>query len=141
MTLMSTMYRDIEEEEQSPTDTSEDSIEVQVSTKRTSLSPMCLAPKKRFKLDALRELEQMNSEVKPEKSETEKEANKSPFRPWSREGSVGENSKSSTAASAQSGVSGVPYIPFLLPGLRHPPILPLYPYLPPYLALPPKSDV
>jgi len=214
MTLMSTMYRDIEEEEQSPTDTSEDSIEVQVkpiksamagntnggkknkrksqepkrlatsevnsdmkrcrlnstgseersppvsysrspsptsptsksssssspvSTKRTSLSPMCLAPKKRFKLDALRELEQMNSEVKPEKSETEKEANKSPFRPWSREGSVGESSKSSPAASAQSG--GVPYIPFLLPGLRHPPILPLYPYLPPYLALPPKSDV
>jgi len=220
MTLMSTMYQDIEEEEQSPTDTSEDSIEVQVkpiksvmagstnngkknkrksqepkrlantevnsdmkrcrlnstgseersppvtysrspsppsptsksssaspvSSKRTSLSPMCLAPKKRFKLDALRELEQINSEVKPDKSETEKEASKSPFRPWSREGSAAESSKSEVAGTGPvSAVAGVPYIPFLLhQQLRHPtipPMLPLYPYLPPYLPLPPKSDV
>lgn len=113
-----------------------------VSSKRSSLSPMCLAPKKRFKFDALRELEQMKSEVKAEKAETEKPEteSKSPFRPWSREGgTLAESSKASPAASVAGGVPGVPYIPFLLPGLRHPsiaPILPLYPYLPPYLALP-----
>ena len=213
------MYRDIEEDEQSPTDTSEDSIEVEVkpiksamassantgkknkrksqepkrlattdsdmkrcrlnstgseersppvsyksrspsppspasksssssspvSSKRSSLSPMCLAPKKRFKFDALRDLEQRNSEVKEEKpslTEPEKDSRKSPFRPWSREG-AGEGSKaSSPPASAPSSSAVPPYIPFLLPGLRHPsiaPLLPLYPYLPPYLALPPQS--
>jgi len=216
------MYRDIEEDEQSPTDTSEDSIEVEVkpiksamasntntgkknkrksqepkrlattdsdmkrcrlnstgsedrsppvsynsrspsppsptskssssssssspvSSKRSSLSPMCLAPKKRFKFDALRDLEQLNSEVKEEKAEPEKDSSKSPFRPWSREGSAlpaGEPSKTTPPAAP---ASVPPYIPFLLPGLRHPgmasmaPILPLYPYLPPYLALPHQS--
>jgi len=218
MTLMSTMYRDIEEDEQSPTDTSEDSIEVEVkpiksamasssntgkknkrksqepkrlattdsdmkrcrlnstgsedrsppvsynsrspsppsptskssssspvSSKRSSLSPMCLAPKKRFKFDALRDLEQLKSEVKEEKTEPEKDTSKSPFRPWSREGSAlpaGEPSKT-TPPAPPAPASVPPYIPFLLPGLRHPslgPMLPLYPYLPPYLALPQHQD-
>merc|ERR1740129_1401680 len=215
MTLMSTMYRDIEEDEQSPTDTSEDSIEVEVkpiksamasssntgkknkrkslepkrlattdsdmkrcrlnstgsedrsppvsynsrspsppsptskssssspvSSKRSSLSPMCLAPKKRFKFDALRDLEQLNSEVKEEKPEPEKETSKSPFRPWSREGSAPPAGESSKTTPPAGPATVPPYIPFLLPGLRHPsmaPILPLYPYLPPYLALPHQS--
>merc|ERR1719150_2881415 len=54
------------------------------SSKRNSLSPMCLAPKKRFKFDALRDLEQLSSDKAQDKSEVDdKEAGKSPFRPWS----------------------------------------------------------
>ena len=139
----------------SPTSQSSSSSSSPVSTKRSSLSPMCLAPKKRFKFDALRELEQRNSEVKEEKqAEPEKDSRKSPFRPWSREGGegvvppAGEARKTASPSSppaqgkAGSPTAVPPYIPFLLPGLRHPsiaPLLPLYPYLPPYLALPHTS--
>ena len=40
-----------------PSPTSKSSSSSPVSSKRSSLSPMCLAPKKRFKFDALRDLE------------------------------------------------------------------------------------
>ena len=125
-------------------------------SKRTSLSPMCLAPKKRFKFDALRDLEQLNSDNKDakDKSEDAKDNGKSPFRPWS-----GESSEAKVTAGATGGLPAAgavpPYIPFLLPGLmgdKRPPhpllaSLPaldprLYSYvLPPYcLPLPNKPD-
>eukprot|EP00092_Neocalanus_flemingeri_P012303 GFUD01013261.1.p1 GENE.GFUD01013261.1~~GFUD01013261.1.p1 ORF type:complete len:439 (+),score=95.01 GFUD01013261.1:304-1620(+) len=218
MTLLA-MY-DIEEEEQSPTDTSEDSIEVRVKpigqgrnmsnppsakknkrksmepkrltteacetkrcrlnstgsedrsppvsynsesrspspsspqskesisppSKRNATSPMCLAPKKRFKFDALRELEQSASDKKEKSQQDENEKNPvSPFRPWS------ETSENKLTLPPTTGpIPSVPYIPFLLPGMMPDhaglPILPidprLYPYqlLPPYIPLPAKSD-
>ena len=131
----------------SPDSKSEASSITSPSSKRSSLSPMCLAPKKRFKFDALRDLEQLSSDKAKEKSDSEdKDANsKSPFRPWS--GGAGET-KPGLGLSAPG---AMPYIPFLLPGLMpaaqdgskpNPlqailPIDPrLYSYLPPYLPLP-----
>jgi len=148
----------------SPDSKSESSSVTSPSSKRTSLSPMCLAPKKRFKFDALRDIEQSNSDKEKVKSETEledKDSGKSPFRPWSASGMSEEKLPPTGGA-----VPNVPYIPFFLPGLisgsvpstdrspaaaktgplPHPlqAILPLdprlYSYLPPYLPLPGKSD-
>jgi len=134
-------------ESRSPSPSSPQSKEsISPPSKRNATSPMCLAPKKRFKFDALRELEQSAS-VKKEKVPQEEEAKNSvnPFRPWS------ETSETKLTQTPTPGpVPSVPYIPFLLPGMRPDhaglPILPLdprlYPYqlLPPYIPLPAKSD-
>ena len=127
------------------------------ASKRASLSPMCLAPKKRFKFDALRDLEALNSESKaaedavkaePEDKDT---TEKSPFRPWS--GSTEAGDTKPPVAAARPGIPA-PYIPFLFPGLKDVPGVPGAPhplqallaqgvldprllsqYLPPYLPL------
>ena len=113
------------DEELSPTDTSEDSIEISVkqihkklftkskrksceprrvkvmslvddlktapapdynknscSPKRRSLSPSCLAPKKRFKLDALLEMERQKSKEEQEERPNQSKSEITPFRPW-----------------------------------------------------------
>ena len=140
----------------SPDSKSETSSLSSPSSKRNSLSPMCLAPKKRFKFDALRDLEQLSSDKAQDKSEVDdKEAGKSPFRPWS--GSASEVKPG--LGLPHAALPGHPYIPFLLPGLLPPTqdgkaqgplqaILPgldprLYGYLPPYLPLPgqPRPEI
>jgi len=134
-------------ESRSPSPSSPQSKEsISPPSKRNATSPMCLAPKKRFKFDALRELEQSASDTK-EKSQEEDNAKNpvSPFRPWS------ETSENKLTQPPTTGpIPSVPYIPFLLPGMRPDhaglPILPidprLYPYqlLPPYIPLSAKSD-
>jgi len=134
-------------ESRSPSPISPQSKEsISTPSKRNATSPMCLAPKKRFKFDALRELEQ-SAKDKKEKSEQEEDTKNptSPFRPWS------ETSENKLTQPPTTGpVPSVPYIPFLLPGMiadhAGRPILPidprLYPYqlLPPYIPLPAKSD-
>jgi len=134
-------------ESRSPSPISPESKEsISPAPKRNTTSPMCLAPKKRFKFDALRDLEQSASDQK-EKSHQEEEAKNSvsPFRPWS------ETSENKLTEPPTNGpIPSVPYIPFLLPGMMPDhaglPILPidprLYPYqlLPPYIPLPAKSD-
>ena len=108
-------------ESRSPSPISPDSkSESSPGSKRSSLSPMCLAPKKRFKFDALRDLEQLNSD-KQSKHKSEHDADdskdngKSPFRPWSGD----SDSKVVPPVPGAAGLPGAmpPYIPFLLPGL------------------------
>lgn len=63
-------------ESRSPSPISPESKEsISPAPKRNTTSPMCLAPKKRFKFDALRDLEQSASDQK-EKSHQEEEAKK-----------------------------------------------------------------
>lgn len=113
------------------------------SPKRRSTSPMCLAPKKRFKFDALKDLEEAKSEV-AEDTKVSK-CPSSPFRPWSE-------SKVTPVPSTPT-LPPVPYIPFLLGGMdpTRLPILPidprLYPslpidprLLPPYMPMPTSPD-
>jgi len=115
------------------------------SPKRRSTSPMCLAPKKRFKFDALKELEEAKSEVK---EDTKSKCPSSPFRPWS-----GPSESKVTPVSTTPTLPPVPYIPFLLGGMdpTRLPILPidprLYPslpidprLLPPYMPMPTSPD-
>ena len=134
-------------ESRSPSPGSPDSKSSEASspnTKRTALSPMCLAPKKRFKFDALRDIEQLKSEqsaaaadkVKAE-LETDKdstsETEKSPFRPWSRSSSAApaDTKPLVTSAPLPPGLGAIPapYIPFLLgPGLKGVPVVPGAPH-------------
>lgn len=113
------------------------------SPKRRSTSPMCLAPKKRFKFDALKDLEEAKSESVAE--DTKSKCPSSPFRPWS-ESKV-------TPVPCTPTLPPVPYIPFLLGGMdpTRLPILPidprLYPslpidprLLPPYMPMPTSPD-
>merc|ERR1719507_1337584 len=51
-------------------------------SKRTSTSPLHLAPKKRFKFDALKDLEEAASEARG-KEEVKVKSEGNPFRPWS----------------------------------------------------------
>ena len=66
-------------------------------------SPQNLAPKKRFKLDALRELERLEEE-QGSGSGPDGATSKNPFRPWSKQSSMY--------------TPDLPCIPFLLQGLR-----------------------
>jgi len=128
-------------ESRSPSPVSPDSKSSESpNAKRTSLSPMCLAPKKRFKFDALRDMEQLKSEqtasedkVKAELSEdkdsSSEETDKSPFRPWSRSSSAAPADTKPLVTSAGPlppglGAIPAPYLPFLLPGLKGVPGVP-----------------
>merc|ERR1719264_917802 len=98
--------------------------------KRTSTSSLHLAPKKRFKFDALKDLEEM------EKMEEAKSSG-NPFRPWSSE----EASSSPSPPPSVRPPGVLPLHPFLGPaGL---PLLPLDPRLYGYLpaALPPYLPI
>jgi len=99
-------------------------------SKRTSTSPLHLAPKKRFKFDALKDLEEK------EKMEEAKSSG-NPFRPWSSE----EASSSPSPPPSVRPAGVLPLHPFLGPaGL---PLLPLDPRLYGYLpaALPPYLPI
>lgn len=104
---------------------------------------MCLAPKKRFKFDALKDLEEAKSEVAEDTKSSK--CPSSPFRPWSE-------SKVTPVPSTPT-LPPIPYIPFLLGGMdpTRLPILPidprLYPslpidprLLPPYMPMPTSPD-
>ena len=119
-------------------DSKSDTSSSSPASKRASLSPMCLAPKKRFKFDALRDLEQLNSDktdidrsAMDLKTEDKDPTEKSPFRPWSGSQAAAPASEAKPPVHRNgAGVGGVgglvaggqvpnlPYIPaFLLPGL------------------------
>ena len=132
-------------ESRSPSPGSPDSKSSEASsspnTKRTSLSPMCLAPKKRFKFDALRDIEQLKSEqsaaaaadkvkAEIEDKDSTPETDKSPFRPWSRSSSAAPVDTKPLVTSAPGlGAIPAPYIPFLLgPGLKGVPVVPGAPH-------------
>ena len=134
-------------ESRSPSPSSPDSKSSEASsspnTKRTSLSPMCLAPKKRFKFDALRDIEQLKSEqqsaaaaadkvkAEPEDKDSTSETDKSPFRPWSRSSSAAPVDTKPLVTSPAPGLGAIPapYIPFLLgPGLKGVPGVPGAPH-------------
>ena len=105
-------------------------------SKRTSTSPLHLAPKKRFKFDALKDLEEK------EKLEEAKSSG-NPFRPWSSEEAGPSSPSPPPSVVRPPGV--LPIHPFLGPGGL--PLLPLDPRLygylpaalPPYLPIPPAS--
>lgn len=87
--------------------------------KRSPTSPLHLAPKKRFKFDALKDLEE-------KEKEEAKTAGVNPFRPWS------ESSPSPSPPPRESRAPILPY-PFLGASL---PLLPIDPRLYPYALLP-----
>jgi len=109
------------------------------TSKRSAGSPICLAPKKRFKFDALRDLEAIESEKKNiSELKNEPSSPVSPFRPWS-ESAEQDNKPNKLSAPPTSSLipqPGVPYIPFLLPGAGLPLSLPLDPRVYPYHLLP-----
>lgn len=123
-------------ESRSPSPVSPDSKSSESpNAKRTSLSPMCLAPKKRFKFDALRDIEQLKSEQTASAASEDKvkaeleadkdssETDKSPFRPWSRSSSAAPVDTKPVVTSPGPLAPGLgaipaPYLPFLLPGLK-----------------------
>lgn len=109
------------------------------TSKRSTGSPICLAPKKRFKFDALRDLEESESEKKNSlEIKNDPGSPVSPFRPWS-ESAEQDNKPNKLSAPPTSSIMpqpGVPYIPFLLPGAGLPLSLPLDPRVYPYHLLP-----
>ena len=117
-------------ESRSPSPSSSPSSPPSKESKRTT-SPLHLAPKKRFKFDALKDMEEK------EKLEEAKSSG-NPFRPWSSEDA--STSPSPPPSVRPPGV--LPLHPFLGPGGL--PLLPLDPRLygylptalPPYLPLP-----
>ena len=75
------------------------------------ISPQYLAPKKRFKLDALREIQRLKDEESAEKSDLGSVNSLNPFRPWSQ---TAESSPPPTPVLRPE----MPCIPFLLQGLH-----------------------
>ena len=116
-------------ESRSPSPSSSPSSPPSKESKRTT-SPLHLAPKKRFKFDALKDLEEK------EKLEEAKSSG-NPFRPWSSE----EASTSPSPPPSVRPPGVLPLHPFLGPGGL--PLLPLDPRLYGYLptALPPYLPI
>ena len=107
------------------------------------VSPVCLAPKKRFKLDALREMEERSKQqrMKEEEQEEEEEGKglegggSGPFRPWRKAEANNNRHVAAAAGDAHPSSVGPPparppvaYLPFIA--------MPLHPVLPYQLPVP-----